>query len=80
MWERKSEVVLFKQRRNGDDQAYGSIGWTAYWEWSAMLAVSKWGMVPWRHMRNKDVLVCKSSSWLCSPLHHLSNASATSIR
>jgi hypothetical protein len=80
MWERKSEVVLFKRRRNGDDQAYGSIGWTAHWERSATSAASKWGMVPWRHVQNKDVLVCKSSSWLCSPLHHLSNSSATSIR
>jgi hypothetical protein len=31
-WERKSEVVLFKRRRNRDDQAYRSIGWTADWE------------------------------------------------
>jgi hypothetical protein len=58
----------------------GSIGWTADWERSATSAASKWGMVPWRHMRNKDVLVCKSSSRPCSPLHHLSNSSAISIR
>ncbi len=77
----KSEVMALRWSNNGEDHAYGSIGCMVDSERRAMSAASRQGMVPWRQLRNSDVLVWRSSSWHCMLLQqHSSYLVALSFR